>query len=53
VRIPRELIDPLEKLVENTKDEYGIAKFRGVSSAVAEAVKDLLKKYATMEANAR
>lgn len=45
VRINGELIEPLEKLVENAKDEYGIPLFRSKSDAVTQAVKEFLDKH--------
>jgi hypothetical protein len=45
VRINGELIPPLERLVENAKDEYGIPLFRSKTDAVTQAVKEFLDKY--------
>ena len=49
VRIAGELIKPLEKLVENEKDEFGIQKFRSKADAVTQAVKDFLEKHMPKE----
>ena len=49
VRISGELIPPLEKLVENAKDEYGIPLFRSKTDAVTQAVKEFLDKYMPKE----
>jgi len=45
VRIPTELLDALERLVAEKKDEFGLPVFRSKSEAVAEAVKQFLKKH--------
>ncbi|MEM1589634.1 MAG: ribbon-helix-helix domain-containing protein [Candidatus Bathyarchaeia archaeon] len=45
VRIPTELLDALERLVAEEKDEFGLPKYRSKSEAVAEAVKQFLKKH--------
>lgn len=45
VRIPTELLDTLEAFVEQKKDEFGLPKYRSKSEAVAEAVKEFLKKH--------
>jgi len=45
VRIARELVAPLEKLVEKLKDKYGMPVFRSKTDAVTRAVKDLLERY--------
>ena len=50
VRIAAELIPPLEKLVENEKDEFGIQKFRSKTDAVTQAVKEFLQKHSPKEA---
>ena len=49
VRIAGELIPPLDELVKNIKDEYGIPLFRSKSDAVTKAVKSLLDKYLSKE----
>ena len=49
VRIRRELIPPLEELVEKAKDQYGIPLFNSVSAAVSQAVKELLDKHVPKE----
>jgi len=36
---------PLEDLVKNAKDEFGLPLFRSKTDAVTEAVKEFLKKY--------
>jgi len=45
VRIARELVSPLEKLVEELKDDYGMPVFKSKTDAVTQAVKDLLQRY--------
>ena len=49
VRIAGELMEPLEDLIENAKDEYGIPKFRSKSDAVTQAIKDFLDKHTPKE----
>lgn len=46
VRIAGELIEPLDELINNAKDEYGIPLFRSKADAVTQAVKEFLAKYA-------
>jgi len=45
VRIAAPLMAPLEDLVKNAKDEFGLPLFRSKTDAVTEAVKEFLKKY--------
>jgi Arc/MetJ-type ribon-helix-helix transcriptional regulator len=45
VRIPTELLDAVEKLVKDEKDEFGLPKYHSKSDAVTEAVKQFLKKH--------
>jgi len=45
VRIARELVGPLKKLVEELKDEYDMPLFESQTDAVTQAVKDFLKKH--------
>jgi len=45
VRIATPLMAPLEDLVKNAKDEFGLPLFRSKTDAVTEAVKEFLKKY--------
>lgn len=45
VRIPGELLDAVEKFVNREKDEFGLSKYGSKSEAVAEAVKEFLKKH--------
>jgi len=50
VRIARELVKPLDNLVEHLKDEYGMPVFTSKTEAVTQAVKEFLKKHAKQEA---
>jgi len=52
VRVARELLEPLEKLVEELKDDYGMPVFKSKTDAVTRAVKDLLEEYSKEEAEA-
>ncbi|MCW4048031.1 MAG: ribbon-helix-helix domain-containing protein [Candidatus Bathyarchaeota archaeon] len=45
VRIPTELLEALDKFVGEKKDEFGLPLYRSKSEAVAEAVKQFLKKH--------
>ena len=45
VRIAAALIPPLEELVKNARDEYGIRLFRSKSDAVTKAVREFLRKH--------
>lgn len=45
VRIAAILIPPLENLVKNAKNEFGIPLFRNKSDAVTKAVEEFLRKY--------
>jgi len=45
VRMAGELKDPLKKLVEELKDEYGMPLFESQTDAVTQAIKDFLKKH--------
>lgn len=44
VRIPTELLNAVENLIPKLKDEFGLPLYRSKSEAVAEAVKEFLKK---------
>lgn len=44
VRIAGELMEPIEKLVKEAKDEYGIPLFRSKSDVVTRAVKEFLER---------
>jgi hypothetical protein len=52
VRIPGELLEAVEKCVNEEKDEFGLPKYRSKSEAVAEAVKQFLKKHKREASNA-
>ena len=52
VRVARELLEPLDRLVEELKDEYGMPVFRSKTDAVTRAVKDLLEEYSKEEVEA-
>jgi len=52
VRVARELLEPLDRLVEELKDEYGMPIFKSKTDAVTRAVKDLLEEYSKEEAEA-
>jgi len=52
VRVARELLEPLDRLVEELKDEYGMPVFRSKTDAVTRAVKDLLEEYSKEETEA-
>jgi len=52
VRVARELLEPLDRLVEKLKDEYGMPVFRSKTDAVTRAVKDLLEEYSKEETEA-
>ena len=43
VRFPDELIDPLEDLVENARDEFGLRRFKSKSEAVTQALKEFFR----------
>jgi len=45
VRIATELVEPLEEVVKQAKDEFGIPLFRSKADAVTKAVKEFLRKY--------
>lgn len=45
VRIPAELLEALDKFVSEQRDEFGLSKYHSKSEAVAEAVKQFLKKH--------
>ena len=45
VRITADLVPPLERLVENVKDEFGMRLFRSKSDAVTKALKEFFKKH--------
>jgi Arc/MetJ-type ribon-helix-helix transcriptional regulator len=44
VRIPTELLNAVERLVENLKDDFGLPQYRNKTEAVTEAVKEFLKR---------
>jgi len=50
VRIPQELLDAVEDFVERAKDEFGLSKYGSKSEAIAEAVKEFLRKHSKKEA---
>jgi len=52
VRVARELLEPLDRLVEELKDEYGMPVFKSKTDAVTRAVKDLLEEYSKEETKA-
>jgi len=52
VRVARELLEPLDRLVEELKDDYGMPVFRSKTDAVTQAVKDLLEEYSKEETEA-
>ena len=45
VRIDAALMAPLDRLVKNVRDEFGEPVFRSKSHAVAEGLKEFLRKY--------
>jgi metal-responsive CopG/Arc/MetJ family transcriptional regulator len=45
VRIPTQLLEAVEQVVEREKDEFGLPKYSSKSEAIAEAVKQFLKKH--------
>jgi len=45
VRIPIELLDAVDNLVGKLKDEFGLPRYRSKSEAIAEAVKQFLKRH--------
>jgi len=45
VRIATELIEPIDNLLRNAKDEFGIPLFRSRCDLITKAVKEFLKKY--------
>jgi len=45
VKMDRELIPPMKKLIARVKDGFGRQKYASVSEAVTEAVEDFLKKH--------
>ena len=52
VRIRAELIPLIDKLVDETKDEYGTPVFHSRQEVVSEGVKLVLKKYSKKEKEA-
>lgn len=44
MRIPAELMEPIERLAETAKDEFGLPCFRSKSEIVTEAVREFLRK---------
>jgi len=53
VRIAAPLMAPLEDLVKNAKDEFGLPLFRSKTDAVTEAVKEFLKKYSAQQSSSK
>lgn len=49
VRIDGEMIPPLEKMIENVRDEFGMPRFKNKSDAVTKGLKEFLKKYSKKE----
>ena len=49
VRIDEEMIPPLEEMIENVRDEFGMPLFRNKSDAVTKGLKEFLKKYSKKE----
>jgi len=45
VRIKVEVIPPLEEMIKNARDEFGMPLFKNKSDAVTKALKDFLKKH--------
>jgi len=45
VRIEIEMIPPLEEMIENARDEFGMPLFKNKSDAVTKALKEFLKKH--------
>jgi len=45
VRMDKELIPPLRRLIAEVKDEYGRRRYRNLTRAVTEAVEEFLKKH--------
>jgi len=49
VRIAAELIEPIDRLIKNAKDEFGMPLFRNRCDLITKAVKEFLKKYKEAE----
>ena len=49
VRIAAELIEPIDYLIKEVKDEFGIPLFRSRCDLITKAVKEFLKKYNAAE----
>lgn len=45
VRVPVSLMMKLEELIKNEKDEFGLPRYRSKSDAVAEAIKEFLRRH--------
>ena len=45
VKIPKELIPHIDRVVESTKDSFGLRMFRSRNDFVTEAVKRFLKEF--------
>ena len=45
VRIAAELTEPVDRLIKNAKDEFGMPLFRSRCDLITKAVKEFLKKY--------
>jgi len=47
VRIPTDLLDAIESLILNLKDEFGLPIYRNKTDFVTKAAKDLLRKHSS------
>ena len=45
VKIPKELIPHIDRVVESTKDSFGLRRFRSRNDFVTEAVKHFLREF--------
>jgi metal-responsive CopG/Arc/MetJ family transcriptional regulator len=45
IRIPQELLAAVDEFVKQTKDDFGLQKYGSKSEAIAEAVKEFLRKH--------
>jgi len=45
VRMDKELIPPLRRLIIETKDEFGRRRYRNLARAITVAVEEFLKKH--------
>ena len=50
VRIPQELLEAVEDFVKQAKDDFGLQKYGSKAEAIAEAVKEFLRKHNKKEA---